>query len=653
MNSKRKNPNPSFFSGYRRSISHDLTGSLVVCILVIATAMGGYIYWQQTEDMWQIAEEKGEATITSVTKILAVPIWDLDYDNARLISSVYTQDEMVQGIRIYGFQNEVVFAHEKTTGGQADFSKVRSILFKGKTIGRAEIDFTLARDKKHLKKQMVLSSMMIATAIAVIVAVTGLLLRIFLNKPLHVLQQGIARVSKGDFSYDFGEVHHAELLEIAKRFQRMCSEVEAREKKLQTMNTVLQKAEEKYRGIFENAIEGLFQLTPNGELRRANPAMARIFGYDSRDEFLSDIQLLGVRGMINPDAMRDFGRQVREHGEVVCFETQCYRRDGETFWAALNARAIYGESRELLLIEGFLADITERKKVEQDLANLNRHLEQLVRDRTEDLVNKAHELEEANQRLRELDEMKSEFLSSVSHELRTPLTSILGFSKLLNKDFARSFLPLAGEDGPLLRRGERIQENLDIISHEGERLTRLVNDVLDLNKIESGQMGWHDQSISLADAIDLAVRTVAGTFAQNPEVDVTMEIDPNLPVMTVDPDRIQQVLINLLNNAAKFTTKGTVTVRAFLRFKQVRVEVADTGLGISHEDQAQIFEKFHQIHSNTLGNKPEGTGLGLAICREIIEHYGGRIWAESEPGQGATFIFTLPLLDLPRRAGSR
>ncbi len=639
MNAGKLKKKISFFSN--RSISFDLTASLALIVMLVATSMGGYIYWQQSDEMRASAKEKGEDTITSVAEILAVPLWNLDYDNARLIGSVYTHDDMVQGIRIYGSRNEVVFAHEKFSGTQADFTEVRSIVFEGRTIGRAEIDFTLARDKKRLHEQMLVSSAIITVAIAVILAITGLLLRVFLNKPLQVLQRGIARVAKGNFSYEFGEVHHVELLEIAKRFRRMSAEIEGRENKLQAMNMTLQEAEEKYRGIFENAIEGIFQATPDGVLRRSNPAMARIFGYDSLDEFLSNVRSLGSRTMVNPDRMQDFYDQVREQGEVKRFEAEYYRRDGKTIWGSLNARAIYEDSGEIVFIEGILEDITDRKKAEQDLADLNRHLEQLVRERTEDLVNKARELEDANQRLRELDEMKSAFLSSVSHELRTPLTSILGFSKLLHKEFAKNFLPLAKKEPLLLKKGERIQENLSIISHEGERLTRLINDVLDLNKIESGRMGWRDERLNMAEIVDVAVQSVTGIFAQSTVALVT-EIDPGLPIVIADPDRMQQVLINLLNNAAKFTEKGGVTVRAFPRFGQVRVEISDTGLGIHTEDQSQIFEKFHQTRSDTMEDKPKGTGLGLTICREIIEHYGGRIWVESEISKGSTFIFTLP-----------
>ena len=610
--------------------------------MIIATAMGGYIYWQQSEEMWEFAEEKAEDTITSVAEILAVPIWNLDYDNARLIGSVYTHDDMVQGIRIYGSRNEVVFAHEKFSGSQADFSKVRSIVFEGRTIGRAEIDFTLVREKKRLDEQMLVSIIIIVVSISVILAITGLLLRVFLNKPLMVLQSGIARVAKGDFSYDFGEVYHAELLEIAKRFRRMSIEIEGRENKLQAMNKTLQEAEEKYRGIFENAIEGIFQATPDGVLRRANPAMARIFGYDSLDEFLSNVRSLNSRIMVNPDHMLGFYEKVRKEGEVKRFEAEYYRRDGMAIWGSLNARAIYDDDGEFIFVEGILEDISDRKKAEQDLADLNRHLEQLVRERTEDLVNKARELEEANQRLRELDEMKSAFLSSVSHELRTPLTSILGFAKLLSKEFGKNFLPLASGDDRLVSKGRRIQENLAIISHEGERLTRLINDVLDLNKIESGRMGWRDGPLDMNEVIDGAANLVSGMFTQT-DVEFVSEVEPGLPIIVADRDRMQQVLINLLNNAAKFTVQGRVTLRAFPRFGQLRVEVVDTGTGIHPEDQSEIFEKFHQtVTDDTMVDKPKGTGLGLTICREIIEHYGGRIWVESEVGKGSTFIFTLP-----------
>lgn len=630
------------FPGRGRSLSRDLTASLVVIVVFVATAMIAYTYWHQSRDMRDTSQRKAGELTARVVEILAVPIWNLDYENARLIGAVYAQNEMVQGFRIYGSRNDVIYAHEKMIGVDPDFRRVKDIVFEGRTIGRAEIDFTLRGERERLERQMLVSVMLILVSLVVILAVTGILLRVFLATPLMVLQRGISRVAKGDFSYDFGEIHHLELLEIAERFRKMSAEIEARERKLQVMNNTLQEAEEKYRGIFENSVEGIFQCTPDGEVLNANPAMARFFGYESVKEFLQHTRNVKGLQFIDTDRGEVFLDAVISEGEVYHFEAQYRRKDGRVVWGSINARTVYGRDGDILSIEGILEDTTERKKAEQELADLNRHLEQLVRNRTEDLVRKAKELEDANRRLRELDEMKSAFLSSVSHELRTPLTSILGFAKLLSRDFEKNFAPLGAGNDQLVHRGDRILENLEIIGQEGERLTRLINDVLDLNKIESGRMAWQDESVEIADIAGRAIQSVKGIFGQRSSVRLLSDIEPGLPLIMVDPDKVQQVLINLLNNAAKFTEEGSVTVRARKRGEALQVEVEDSGVGIAPEDLESIFEKFHQSSVNIIKDKPQGTGLGLTICREIVEHYGGRIWVESTIGEGSTFIFTIP-----------
>jgi signal transduction histidine kinase len=275
---------------------------------------------------------------------------------------------------------------------------------------------------------------------------------------------------------------------------------------------------------------------------------------------------------------------------------------------------------------------------------LRHNLEQKVEARTKDLVKKASELEEANRRLKELDQMKSNFLSSVSHELRTPLTSVLGFAKLIRKDFAKFFVPLAQGEEKAEKKATRINENLGIIMREGERLTRLINDVLDLAKIESGRFEWRDTVFPVGEAIKQAVQAASGQFVQKPDVKFSMNIPRDLPHIKADPDRLVQVIINLLNNAAKFTEQGHVGVDAVARADGwLEVGVHDTGTGIPPDDIDKVFNKFHQVtKGDTLKDKPNGSGLGLAICRQIIERYGGRIWAESNVGKGSKFTFILP-----------
>lgn len=298
-----------------------------------------------------------------------------------------------------------------------------------------------------------------------------------------------------------------------------------------------------------------------------------------------------------------------------------------------------------------LIDLTERKRAEDALAEFNRNLEELVAERTFQLEAKAVELEDANRRLLELDRLKSAFLSSVSHELRTPLTSIRGFARLIAKDFARLELETAGLPERSTRNLSRIDSNLAIIVKESDRLTMLINDFLDLSKIESGHMEWRDEAVDVTGLVDEAVEAVGALYEKKPDVRLVIQTQAGLPLLYVDPDRLHQVLLNLLGNAAKFTNRGEVAVAAFIDPDgDLRLQVKDEGPGVAANDLESIFEKFHQSSGgDMLEDKPKGTGLGLAICKTIVEHYGGRVWAESELGRGSVFQVKLPGRLLMRR----
>lgn len=239
------------------------------------------------------------------------------------------------------------------------------------------------------------------------------------------------------------------------------------------------------------------------------------------------------------------------------------------------------------------------------------------------------ELSEANKRLQELDQLKDEFVSMVSHELRTPLTSIRAFGEILLNN-------------PEMDIDQR-SEFLEVVVRESERLTRLINQVLDLSKIESGTAEWQLDEVDLGRIAHQAAESTQQLFSER-RVELQLDIGTEETAIKGDPDRLTQLVINLLANAAKFTDSdhGKVWLRLSAgRGDTIRLEVADNGPGISAEDQRRIFAKFHQVSTHQTG-KPKGSGLGLAICQLIIDAHWGRLWVESEPGNGASFLCELP-----------
>lgn len=293
-----------------------------------------------------------------------------------------------------------------------------------------------------------------------------------------------------------------------------------------------------------------------------------------------------------------------------------------------------GEIGELAY--SFIEMANEIRHSHYKLEDYNRTLEQKVKERTQ-------ELEYANEKLKELDQMKTNFLSTVSHELRTPLTSVMGFARILQKKFESTlFPPLSqSEDKKVQKAMQQVMANAQIIVDEGQRLTTLINDVLDLAKMEAGRVDWNMQEHRIEDIIDRGIAATSSLFANKP-VQLRKDIKADLPLFEGDRDRLIQVVINLISNAVKFTDQGNVTCKAEARDGELVVGVVDSGCGIKPEDQPLVFEKFKQV-GDTLTDKPKGTGLGLPICKEIIEHHGGRLWLESELGVGSTFLFSLPL----------
>lgn len=250
-----------------------------------------------------------------------------------------------------------------------------------------------------------------------------------------------------------------------------------------------------------------------------------------------------------------------------------------------------------------------------------------LEEKSNSLERATAELRAANEQLKSLDSLKDDFMSSVTHELRTPLTSIRALAELMRDD-------------PKIDLAQR-RQFIDIIVNETERLSRLVNQVLDMAKIESGHAEWDTEAVDMCTLVKQAVVTTSELFRERQTL-VSVDVPQTPLVLMADPDRLTQVMLNLLSNAAKFVPVpgGRVGVSLSSDHHGVTIRVSDNGPGVSTEQQALIFEKFRQGGDAT--NRPQGTGLGLPISRQIVEHFGGHLWLESHPGQGSIFCFDLP-----------
>jgi Na+/proline symporter/nitrogen-specific signal transduction histidine kinase len=309
--------------------------------------------------------------------------------------------------------------------------------------------------------------------------------------------------------------------------------------------------------------------------------------------------------------------QIKPDAQLVQFaETQLAGAIGSASARVMVASVVEEEALGLDDVMRILEEASQLRAYSHALEDKSRSLERATA-----------ELRAANDQLKSLDRLKDDFMSSVTHELRTPLTSIRALSELM-------------VDDPKMD-GQQRQHFLGIIVSETERLSRLVNQVLDMAKIESGQAEWHNSEVDLRALIVKALDTTREMFRER-GARVELHAPEHLPALRADPDRLTQVMLNLLANAGKFVPRGTghVEVRVRSDARGVTVDVHDNGPGVPAEERALVFERFRQGGHGV--NRPAGTGLGLPISRQIIEHFGGRMWLEPDPGQGACFSFNLP-----------
>ncbi|TRW91209.1 MASE3 domain-containing protein [Candidatus Methylobacter oryzae] len=374
--------------------------------------------------------------------------------------------------------------------------------------------------------------------------------------------------------------------------------------------------------IVEYSNDAIIGKTPNGIVSHWNKSAERIYGYSATEIIGKPVTVLAPPAL--HAEIKELLEKIRNGEVVVSHESERIRKDGTLIHVAITLSPIKDASGNTIGISTITRDITEHKRNAEELRRYKDHLEEEVQQRTEDLVLARNAAETANQ-------AKSVFLSNMSHELRTPLNAILGFSKLMRKD---TLLP------------ESHRQNLDIINRSGEHLLTLINDVLEMAKIEAGRLQLENAAFDLGamvrDVTDMMLIR-AGEKGLRLLVDQSSQFPRYI---AGDEARLRQVLINLIGNSIKFTEQGGVTLRLGTRQNSrshLVIEIEDSGPGIAQEDQQRIFEPFVQLDSHW-DNK--GTGLGLSLSRQFVQLMGGSIKLESTVGKGTLFRIDLPLSEV-------
>jgi PAS domain S-box-containing protein len=379
--------------------------------------------------------------------------------------------------------------------------------------------------------------------------------------------------------------------------------------------------EKRFRELLEAAPDAIMQVDAEGRIILLNRVTEDMFGY-TRDELLGQpVEVLIPQELharhVEHRAHYRHHPMTRTMGSGLALEG--IRKDGSRFPVEISLSP--SESEEGFRVTAIIRDTTERRTAEE-------RLRRVQEEYTHRLAETNAELEMTNRELERANRLKSEFLASMSHELRTPLHTIIGFSELLAEEL----------EGPLNEKQQRFVRH---IHTDSLHLLELINDVLDISKIEADRLELRPEAFDLTALVAESLASVRSLAeAKSHKLETALDVPTALEA---DRLRIKQVLVNLLSNAIKFTPEGgRIRLEARVQESFVVVSVSDTGVGIPPEEHESIFDKFHQVGATTKGVR-EGTGLGLAITKRLVEQHGGTISVKSQPQQGSTFLFTLPL----------
>jgi len=530
----------------------------------------------------------------------------------------------------------------------------KELVKRGETIGVVSVRVNMGRLRAVVLRSAALAALALAVGMGVSL-ILSMLLQKAISVPVRSLVDAVRKVSEtGDYSIRVSNDRNDEIGVLCDGFDEMLQKIHQREEERNEAEATLRESETRYRGLFEDCPTSLWEEDFSGvktyldELRRSGVSDLNAY-FDTHPDTIRQcadmIRVLDVnRATLNllqyerrEDVCANLGQVFREDSydlvreELVflaagnqVFQTEAVNRNrqGEKLHVSMKVAIVPGHEDTWSRVFVSITDISPRVRAEEELRVLNEMLERRIEERTAELAL-------AKERAESADRLKSAFLAAMSHELRTPLNSIIGFTGIV----------LQGLAGPLNAEQTR---QLGMVQGSARHLLDLINDILDLSKIEAGQLQIEAKPFNARESVEKVVHLVK-PLAEKKGLTLSADVSPEVGELTGDRRRFEQVLINLVNNGLKFTEAGRVRVECAIDGRKLVTRVVDTGIGIKPEDRGKLFQAFQQVDVGLTRNH-EGTGLGLSICKRLVEKMGGCIWVESEWGAGSVFTFTLPIV---------
>ncbi len=620
----------------KRTISQDLIIGLVLTICILAVMLGAAFYMYSKVQAQRELMTKATAITENFSIAIAYSAWNVETEAIEHISKAYLNSENLVGIKVNSTseyikaylgteshvginvkstsdvidennsgdktisQSDSTLLFEHIPANKKDCISIKRLVSVGEQhVGNVELFFDSGVVRKDQRRAVITIIITILFVVIIIVPGVQFIMKFLLTRPLQDLTVSLRTIARGDYKGNLASVPQADINDIINEVNLMANHIFKRENELK-------KAKEKYRSIFENSIEGIFQINNDNHFITANTPIAIMFGYDSPADLIESVTDITKQLFVNPLAHEELRSILQNDGKAIGFETKLCRKGGDQFHGSFAAQSIYDKDGILLYYEGTLLDITLRK--DKELAQRKQE--------TAEVASKT----------------KSDFLANMSHEIRTPMNAIIGLSALTLKT----------ELNP------KQLGYLNKIDSSAQSLLGIINDILDFSKIEAGKLDMELIDFQLEDVLD-NVSNLISIKTEEKDIELLYDIEKNIPMQLIgDPLRLGQVLINLANNAVKFTEMGQVILKVECLNAPshdasdtvvIRFSVQDSGIGMTIEQIDNLFNSFSQAESST-SRKYGGTGLGLSISKRLVEMMGGEIWVDSESGKGSTFTFT-------------